>query len=463
MDRPQTHWFYKRIKASAIEHQFYFELGGSLAFLLRRFHMIQPEFKQVTGAGTGLLPWSFKTAALPAAPRVQAFANDGTFLYIGLNNTGGIWRSGDNGATWTNTGGLAQTKQIIVAGSHIVAIGPGGIVESPNQGATWNVIPGAPDLSTASSIAYNGFVLMLGTSTQVYWSSDFLGSWTPAIVPIVGAFITAIIPEKIGDVTNGTFYACSFTGGMQKTTDAGLNWAAINTGLTSADCQCVSLAAGVLYCGTNTTGVYKSINNGALWTAENTGITDLNIASIFNSTALIAIAGTQTNGLFLTIDGGATWTAQNTGLTGFALAGVRVVNIGGYFWAGTEDGLFQTSFNSIIPYPKLGVEFIDGTGAIRWQLQALPAELYSSPRYNGVVVKTETAPYDNTGFGVNLSAVFKPRSNTINLFYDVGELVTCKLTGFEFLTPPGNFCPDYVDIAIEGVYIPNMPNPESVL
>jgi len=111
----------------------------------------------------------------------------------------------------------------------------------------------------------------------------------------------------------------------------------------------------------------------------------------------------------------------------------------------------------ITGFPLVGAEFIDGTGAIRWQLQSIPANLYSSPRSEGVIVKTENAPADATGYGVNMSAVFKPRSNTINLFYDVGEIVTMKLTGFEKLTPPAYFCPNYVDVAIEGVYIPNMP------
>lgn len=110
-----------------------------------------------------------------------------------------------------------------------------------------------------------------------------------------------------------------------------------------------------------------------------------------------------------------------------------------------------------VGFPLVGVEFIDGTGAIRWQLAPIPAKLYSCPRDEGVIIKTETKPADQTGYGINMSAVFKPRSNTINLFYDVGELISLKLSGFELLTPPAYLCPNYVDIAVEGVYIPNMP------
>jgi len=105
-------------------------------------------------------------------------------------------------------------------------------------------------------------------------------------------------------------------------------------------------------------------------------------------------------------------------------------------------------------YPKVGVELYDGTGKLRWQLQSIPAEQYSSPRIDGVTVKTEAAPVDLTAYGVNMSAVFKPRSNTINLFYDVGENIFCRLSGMQLLTPPGFMCPDYIDIAMEGIYIP---------
>lgn len=105
-----------------------------------------------------------------------------------------------------------------------------------------------------------------------------------------------------------------------------------------------------------------------------------------------------------------------------------------------------------VDFPFVNVELTDGTGAIRWQREAIPAQLYSAPRYNDVTVKTETAPADNKAFGVNLSTVFKPRANTVNLFYDKGENIFVRLSGFELLTPPGYLCPNYLDLAIEGTY-----------
>lgn len=246
---------------------------------------------------------------------------------------------------------------------------------------------------------------------------------------------------------------------MYKTTDGGQNWAAINVGLLSTDCQCVSLAGGVLYCGTNTTGAYKSIDFGANWTQINTGLTDLNVISIDNSTALIAVAGTQTDGFFLTIDGGANWIPYNTGLTSYATAGTFAVTLGAHVYAGTDDGFFMTDFINIIPFPEIGVEFIDGTGKTKWQKDAIQAVLYSAPRREGVIVKTETAPADDKAYGVNMTGIFKPRANTINLYYDVGEKIYVRLKGFQFLNPPGFYCPNFVDFAVEGVYIPEDKEP----
>lgn len=118
----------------------------------------------------------------------------------------------------------------------------------------------------------------------------------------------------------------------------------------------------------------------------------------------------------------------------------------------------QTAGPVFTAFPIIGVEFIDGTGAVRWQKDPIPPDLYSAPRRDGVIIKTETAAADQQGFGINMTAPFKPRSNTINLFYDVGELVTVKLTGFQNLPAPvGYIAPNYVDIAVEGIYIPDMP------
>jgi len=105
-------------------------------------------------------------------------------------------------------------------------------------------------------------------------------------------------------------------------------------------------------------------------------------------------------------------------------------------------------------FPSVGIEFTDGTGATRWQLQAIPGELYSAPRKDAVIIKTEPTPADLLAYGVNMSAIFKPRAHTINLFYDIGEQIYIRLSGMEYDSIIAQYKPDYIDIACEGVYIP---------
>lgn len=107
-----------------------------------------------------------------------------------------------------------------------------------------------------------------------------------------------------------------------------------------------------------------------------------------------------------------------------------------------------------LPFPIIGVELQSGSGDIRYQMQPIPAALYSAPRFAGVITKAETSPVDQKGFGVNMSAEFKPRSNKINLFYEQGETIVIYLSGQQYFSGPAIWGPDYIDIALQGVYVP---------
>lgn len=107
-----------------------------------------------------------------------------------------------------------------------------------------------------------------------------------------------------------------------------------------------------------------------------------------------------------------------------------------------------------VPFPGVSIELKNGSGSIRKQLQPIPAQLYSAPRKDGITTKTESAPHDLTGYGISFSANFKPRTNTVNLFFDPGETLFIDMTGQQFFPGPGIWGPDYVDIFAEGIYVP---------
>ena len=72
----------------------------------------------------------------------------------------------------------------------------------------------------------------------------------------------------------------------------------------------------ILYAGTAWGGVFKSTNGGMSWTAMNTGLTNtyINALAINPQTPGTLYAGTWGGGVFRSTNGGTNWTAINTGL-----------------------------------------------------------------------------------------------------------------------------------------------------
>lgn len=104
-------------------------------------------------------------------------------------------------------------------------------------------------------------------------------------------------------------------------------------------------------------------------------------------------------------------------------------------------------------FPDVSVSFISGSGSVRYQQSAIPTDLYSSPRRDLVRIKTETTPADLSGYSINMSAAFKNRAKTINLFYGIGETIQLEITGQEYEPIPAIYKPNYIDLALEGIYL----------
>jgi hypothetical protein len=137
----------------------------------------------------------------------------------------------------------------------------------------------------------------------------------------------------INPVNQNIIYAGGIDSGVYKSTNGGLNWFQVNSGMTYFHIQCLAISASnpdILYAGTDslggwaTSGVYKTTNGGGNWTIVSAGITDskgiqaivihptnpnIVYVGVFN-----ALAASQT-GLWKTTDGGTTWFASSTGMT----------------------------------------------------------------------------------------------------------------------------------------------------
>jgi photosystem II stability/assembly factor-like uncharacterized protein len=194
--------------------------------------------------------------------------NDADTIWIGTQNTRGIFRSIDAGETWERR--------------------DGGVVE--NQGIT-----------------FRGFAVDPGDSQIVYAAAE-LSSW---------AWAGEARPGKEFDQTKGVVY---------KTTDSGGHWSAVWRGdnlaryiwIDPTDSDVVYVSTGIFdreAANARGAGILKSMDAGQTWTSMNAGLGNLYVGTLFMQPGAsgVLLAGTGNNqyssgnGIYLTRDGGQSW------------------------------------------------------------------------------------------------------------------------------------------------------------
>ncbi|MDL1892038.1 T9SS type A sorting domain-containing protein, partial [Sphingobacteriales bacterium CHB3] len=127
-------------------------------------------------------------------------------------------------------------------------------------------------------------------------------------------------------------------------TNNGLNWSAVNNGLTNTFVRALLVNGTYLFAGTYGGSVFRSTDNGTSWTPVNAGLTNLTLLALgFDSLGGI-YAGTDGGGIFRSTDTGANWTALNNGLTNLSVYAFAASSTD--FYAGTDDGVFLYNYNN---------------------------------------------------------------------------------------------------------------------
>lgn len=115
-----------------------------------------------------------------------------------------------------------------------------------------------------------------------------------------------------------TLYVVSGWGAVSKSSDSGINWSAISSGLPSQpilDLAIDSNLSSNMYAATFGNGVYKSIDGGSNWSPANSGLTIIytRVLAIDPITPTTLYVGGN-GGVFKSTDGGANWVEMNNGL-----------------------------------------------------------------------------------------------------------------------------------------------------
>lgn len=263
-----------------------------------------------------------KVAAHPTDPNVVFAAG-----------SGGIFRSGDGGATWSPANdGLSLRPQLSTDVSVVdlefhrafpqwvyAAIRADGVVRSTDGGATWVHVDG--DISNlVSSIAVdpvNGYRVFAATPAGLYRTGNGGASWRLLTrgLPAAGGPHPARAEIVTLDPSNPqTVYAVFQPGAgearlVYKSSTGGSTWRPIASGALAgrfvSALEVDPLRPATIWAGTRT-GLVASADGGATWRPR--GLANRWVFSIlFHPTRSgTAYAGTQ-NGVFRTTDGGAHW------------------------------------------------------------------------------------------------------------------------------------------------------------
>lgn len=126
--------------------------------------------------------------------------------------------------------------------------------------------------------------------------------------------------------------------GLFLSSDTGVTWTEISTGLTNRNVRAFTPAFGFLYAGTVGGGIFRSSDGGSNWEAVNNGLTNLDARSIASSQGQRTLLAATSGGVFLSADSGGSWTEINTGLPSLDVRDVLYRDSGAY--AATDSGVF---------------------------------------------------------------------------------------------------------------------------
>ena len=302
----------------------------------------------------GCATWS----ALPAGPGgvVSSLTAAGTRLYAtsAFYGLGGVYRSDDGGSGWTRrSAGLPgdTIAAVTSSGDGLFAAQGGVVFRSTDEGATWTPTGGqvTADAGITSLAVTPAGVLFAGVGSSgspgVYRSDDLGATWTPE--PASPAAVSSLLAST---AQPGTLWAGA-DGGVWDTSDGGTTWTAA-TGFPPAGGYTVSTivadpaSPALLYAGTmpastsgNAIGVLKSVDGGATWAPLPGGLAtpDVESLAVAPSSTSTLYAGLYGGGVETSSDGGGTWTPTSLGSGVIAALAVDPADPS-HVWAGTPDG-----------------------------------------------------------------------------------------------------------------------------
>lgn len=254
-------------------------------------------------------PDGFWTAMVsPGGTQINSLGSAGSTLYAGSNI--GLYRSTNNGASWSIVGGSGLPTASGQQATFIGAVGTAlylngadrGLYRSTDNGVSWTKLTVGLELASSgfTTIVSNGTTLFLGEGAGLYRSTDNGASWARVYSPNGVNSIVAI----------GTnVYAALNSSGVVRSTNNGSSFTTV-PGVIATTLATAAVGQNIFF--GNTVGVYRSVDNGVSVTAVNTGL-----PANLTVNKLVAVGNTlfaaTSSGLYFSNNLGGNWTAMGSG------------------------------------------------------------------------------------------------------------------------------------------------------
>lgn len=320
------------------------------------------------------------------------FNSDG-IAYVGSEQ--GVWRSTDDGVTWTQLqlGAVTSTSVYEVSidpntpATVWVGVATNSVQQTPtvfrstDGGDTW--VDRTPPMGPLSCF---GIAINRGDSDRVYacftgfpgggaiWvSSDAGQSWVERSIGLPNSLMSDVIHDGSRLLVCGGQPFASETFGLYASDDEGETWVPLHNGwpnLYITDIAQDPLNPETILVASRGDGVFKSTNNGVDWTygIGGTGGYSINSVHFVPGSASRILVGLESFGVWESLDGGSSFNAINSGIAGLNTMSIAANPLNPVEYAVS----FQAS-NS-------GGVYTSMDAGQTWELESLPAT-----RYNDVV------------------------------------------------------------------------------
>jgi photosystem II stability/assembly factor-like uncharacterized protein len=300
--------------------------------------------------------WECTSGPLNASAYSIVVASNGN-IWVGTldyeTSLGGVYLSTNNGDTWVKKGNdftnLVNSIAISpINGCLFVSTQAKALCRSTDDGESWvqliNRLDGYDILITQSGEIYcgTGGQFFIG-SNNIYYSSDNGETW---IEKRNGLPHQVVVPLALGG--DGTLYTGTGSG-VYRLTNGGDTWLPpSNYNNVFASGLAVS-EDGSIFAATRVAGVLKSTDGGVTWTQINTGLSD-------NATASLIIYNSITKDIFInsnsriyrSTDLGASWELKNSGISNEPYIRSFAFNPNtGQMYVATDNGVYRSTNHTV--------------------------------------------------------------------------------------------------------------------